>query len=242
MIDESLDRQILLGLSLLRRRNFLRVLEQLAVILALRFLELGQIVFVVEVKVLFAGDLFQDQIDLLIDTKFLVFSVEVLLVLFRVFLLTLDNATHLYLVFLFSINRVLGLDPCFELLNLLEIILVHFSLGLLHLILQNEVVDLAVVSLNFFFLHLVLCMQALIDDGLDLGSDVQVAQNFINRTNQIRLLVKLGRQHFHQNASIAVQHLGLDLQVEVDILLAKARELELLDVDLDAEVSNVQVT
>lgn len=85
-------------------------------------------------------------------------------------------------------------------------------------------------------------MQALVDDGLELSADLQPAQNFIDRSDKLRFVVQIGCQHFQEDPTETVKHLGLDLKVLVEILLAESRELELLDVDLDAEVGDVDVS
>ena len=114
----------------------------------------------------------QDQINLLLDAKVLVLLLEILAILGRLVLLTLDNTTQLLLIFFLSVNAVLRLNSRFEILQFRKITALDLLLRLGHLVAENEVVDLVVVGLNLLLLYLVLGMQALVDDRLELRTDL----------------------------------------------------------------------
>jgi len=235
MIQKSLYCEELFDLLLLGLARISRVLDHFTVKLAFGHSK------VVVVVVLLASDSLKHQVNLLFDTKVLVFSFIVPSIGLRAILLSLDLPTKLGLMIVVSLSGSLLVDSLLELLELLKLIVNSVGGCLSHLLLEDDGVDLVVVRLLLLLLDLILSMQALVNDGLQGRLNVEAIQDFIDTGRQLVALVHVRRQHLHQDSAVASQHLGFCGQVVVHILLSEVSKPDLLDVGLDSQVGYVDI-
>lgn len=102
----------------------------------------------------------------------------------------------------------------------------------LFLLLLDEARDLGLVALLFADVSLVLSVNALVQDALELGVDLQAVE--------LVVVLPVG-QHLYEHFGVHLEVLGLDLEVEVKGVIPLLAELELLQVDLDAHVAHEHV-
>lgn len=144
--------------------------------------------------VLLAGDALEDEVDFVCDAEVFVLLVVVLAVGDGVGRLALDGALDLVLLLIFS---VLAFNLLLEALKLLEIIIPlalkllkgQLNLSFLHFLLQNESINLIVISQLIPFQDLVLSMQTFIEDRFELRVSFQLVQQIINTSHRVLSLI-----------------------------------------------------
>ena len=114
-----------------------------------------------------------------------------------------------------------------------------FKLLCLELLLQDKAIDLVVIVFSLFLLDLILGMKALIKNGFKFWADVKVGQDIVHRTKNV--LIVIGK-HLDQDLSIIVKHLCFRLQVELHSVVSKFTKPEFLDVKLDTQITDVDIS
>ena len=186
MIEQSLNGQELLNFLLLGLTGITRVLDKLTIKLGLGNFE------VVVAVVFLTSDSLKDQVDFFLNSKFFVLLLIVTSISLWLILLSLDLSAKVDLVILIGIDLILLLDTFLEILQLIKVTFFRLGSCLSHFLLENNRIDLGLISLLLLLLDLVLRMQALVNNRLQNWFNIKAAQNFIKGSRELSIFINVG--------------------------------------------------